>query len=250
MISLLNFKRKNKKKSKRILPPNMHIGIIMDGNGRWAQKRGLPRMAGHSAGVKNFQDIARHCNKAGIKYLTVYAFSTENWKRPKEEIDNLMNILRDYLKDALENFHDENIRTRFIGDLSVLPQDIQELIVRAEEGSKDDTGLNLNISLNYGGRDEITRAARRLAQQVQNGEMALEDITEQAVSGQLYTAGMPDPDMIIRPSGEYRLSNFMIWQSAYSEFWYSDILWPDFTPERLEKALDDFAARNRRFGGV
>lgn len=242
------FKRKNGAQPERVLP--VHIGIIMDGNGRWAQKRGLPRKAGHSAGAKNFQSIARYCNKIGIRYLTVYAFSTENWKRPQEEVDNLMNILRDYLKDAIENFHDENIKTRFIGDLSKFPEDIRDLIRRAEEGSEKDTGLVLNIAINYGGRDEILRSVRRLAERVQKGELLPSEINEKTIEEGLYTAGQPDPDLIIRPSGEYRLSNFMMWQAAYSEFWYSNVLWPDFSTGQLEKALDDYAARSRRFGGV
>ena len=234
---------RDKKKSERSLP--RHIAIIMDGNGRWAKKRMLPRTAGHSAGSKNFKDIARYCNKIGLEYLTVYAFSTENWKRPKEEVDNIMNILRDYLKDA-KNFNDENIKVKFIGEISVLDEDIIELIRDAEENSKDATGLNLNIALNYGGRDEIVHAVRKI---VDSG-IAPEDISEQTISDNLYTASQPDPDFIIRPSGERRLSNYLIWQSAYAEFWFSDVLWPDFKPRHLEKAIDDFNGRNRRFGGI
>ena len=218
---------------------------IMDGNGRWAKKRSLPRTAGHIAGAKTFKNIARYCNKIGLKYLTVYAFSTENWKRPKDEVEGIMNLLRDYLKDA-ENFKDENIKVKFIGDLEPLADDIKELIKKDEDGSKDATGLNLNIAINYGGRDEITKAVKRI---VASG-ISPEDITEQTVSDHLYTKGMPDPDFIIRPSGEYRLSNYLIWQSAYAEYWFSDILWPDFTPKHLEKAIDEYNHRNRRFGGV
>lgn len=242
------FRKNARPRQRRVLP--VHIGIIMDGNGRWAQKRGLPRKAGHSAGAKNFQSIARYCNKIGIRYLTVYAFSTENWKRPQEEVDNLMNILRDYLKDAIANFHDENIKTRFIGELSKFPEDIRDLIRQAEEGSRNNTGLVLNIAINYGGRDEILHSVRRLAERVQKGGLIPAEIDEAAIEEGLYTAGQPDPDLIIRPSGEYRLSNFMMWQAAYSEFWYSNILWPDFSTDQLEKALDDYAARSRRFGGV
>lgn len=242
------FRKNARPRQRRVLP--VHIGIIMDGNGRWAQKRGLPRKAGHSAGAKNFQSIARYCNKIGIRYLTVYAFSTENWKRPQEEVDNLMNILRDYLKDAIANFHDENIKTRFIGELSKFPEDIRDLIRQAEEGSRNNTGLVLNIAINYGGRDEILHSVRRLAERVQKGGLIPAEIDEAAIEDGLYTAGQPDPDLIIRPSGEYRLSNFMMWQAAYSEFWYSNILWPDFSTDQLEKALDDYAARSRRFGGV
>lgn len=235
------------KKVERILP--RHIAIIMDGNGRWAKKRGLPRLAGHTAGSKNFKNIARYCNKIGLEYLTVYAFSTENWKRPKDEVDNIMNLLRDYLKDA-KNFKEENIKVNFIGNITVLPEDIKNLIRDAEDNSADATGLHLNIALNYGGRDELVYAVKNIVAKVKNGEMGEDDITEQLVSDSLYTAGQPDPDFIIRPSGEYRLSNYLIWQSAYSEFWFSDILWPDFSPKHLEKALDDYSRRNRRFGGV
>lgn len=233
----------NREKKERALPE--HIAIIMDGNGRWAKKRSLPRTAGHVAGAKTFKNIARYCNKIGLKYLTVYAFSTENWKRPEDEVKGIMNLLRDYLKDA-ENFKDENIRVKFIGNLEPLDDDIKELIKKDEDGSKDATGLNLNIAINYGGRDEITRAVREM---VKDG-LKPEEITEDTISSYLYTKDMPDPDFIIRPSGEYRLSNYLIWQSAYAEYWFSDILWPDFTPKHLEKAIEDYNKRNRRFGGV
>ena len=219
-----------------------HIGIIMDGNGRWAKKRMLPRSAGHVAGSENFKTIARYCNKIGVKYLTVYAFSTENWKRPKDEIDGIMNLLRKYFKA-------ENIKLRFIGELSVLPEDIQELIKQAELDSSEATGLTVYMAVNYGGRDEIVHAVKKIAEAVQSGEISVEDITEDTVSKRLY-ADCPDPDFIIRPSGEYRLSNFLAWQSAYAEFWYSDVLWPDFSPKHLDRAIEDFNKRNRRFGGV
>ena len=234
---------KKEQHNERILP--RHIAIIMDGNGRWAKKRSLPRTAGHVAGAKTFKNIARYCNKIGLEYLTVYAFSTENWKRPKTEVDGIMNLLRDYLKDA-ENFKNENIRVKFIGDLEPLDDDIKELIKKDEDGSKDATGLKLNIAINYGGRDEITKAVKKI---IESGVSA-DNITEETISDNLYTFGMPDPDFIIRPSGEYRLSNYLIWQSAYAEYWFSDILWPDFTPKHLEKAIDEYNHRNRRFGGV
>lgn len=236
-----------KNKNERIMP--RHIAIIMDGNGRWAKKRALPRSAGHSAGSKNFKDIARYCNKIGLEYLTVYAFSTENWKRPANEVENIMNILRDYLKDA-KNFRDENIRVKFIGKIEVLPEDIIALIKDAEENSANATGLRLNIALNYGGRDEILSAVKNISKEVVDGNLKIEEIDEDTVGNFLYTAGQPDPDFIIRPSGEYRLSNYLIWQSAYSEFWFSNILWPDFKPKHLEMAIDDYSKRNRRFGGV
>ena len=201
------FGRKTEKE--RILPE--HIAIIMDGNGRWAKKRSLPRSAGHAAGSKNFKTIARYCNKIGLKYLTVYAFSTENWKRPQEEVNNIMNILRDYLKDA-KNFKDENIKVKFIGNLEPLDEDIKELIADAEQESENATGLHLNIALNYGGRDEITAAVKKII----NEGIKAEDITEDTVSERLYTQGQPDPDYIIRPSGEYRLSNFLLWLTYQS----------------------------------
>ena len=234
---------KKKKTAERILPE--HIAIIMDGNGRWAKKRALPRTAGHAAGSKKFKEIARYCNKIGLKYLTVYAFSTENWKRPKDEVDNIMKIFKEYLEDT-KNFKDENIKLQFIGDRSVLDPDIQRLMKQSEEDSKNATGLHLNIAINYGGRDEIVHAVKDI---IASGVKA-DDVTEQMISERLYTSGQPDPDFIIRPSGEYRLSNFLIWQSAYAEYWFSDILWPDFKTSDLEKAIDDFNKRNRRFGGV
>ena len=232
-----------KTETERVLPT--HIAIIMDGNGRWAKKRSLPRTAGHAAGSKTFKDIARYCNKIGLKYLTVYAFSTENWKRPKSEVDNIMNILRDYLKDT-KNFKDENIKLQFIGDREPLDEDIKALMLEAENDSSTATGLHLNIALNYGGRDEIVHAVRQI---VSEG-ISPADISEQTVCDHLYTKGQPDPDFIIRPSGEYRLSNYLIWQSAYAEYWFSDILWPDFKAKHLEKAIEDYNKRNRRFGGV
>ncbi len=241
------FKKRKNAEIKRPLPT--HIAIIMDGNGRWAKKRSLPRSAGHSAGSKTFKDIARYSNKIGLKYLTVYAFSTENWKRPKQEVDNIMNILRDYLKDA-KNFKDENIKVKFIGDIEVLPEDIVYLIRDAEENSKDATGLHLNIALNYGGRDELIHAVKQIGEQISNGEIAPSAVNEELIEKNLYTAGQPDPDFIIRPSGEFRLSNYLIWQSAYAEFWFSDVLWPDFKAKHLEEAIADFNKRNRRFGGV
>lgn len=231
------------KKSERRLPE--HIAIIMDGNGRWAKKRALPRTAGHAAGSKKFKEIARYCNKIGIKYLTVYAFSTENWRRPQSEVDAIMNIFRDYLKDSA-NFKNENIRLNFIGDKSGMPEDIAELMDKAEKDSENATGLRCYMAINYGGRDEIVHAVRSIVKE----QIPCESITEKTISEHIYTKDYPDPELIIRPSGEYRLSNFLIWQAAYSEFWYSDVLWPDFTTKDLEKAIDDYNQRNRRFGGI
>ena len=232
-----------KETTERVLPT--HIAIIMDGNGRWAKNRSMPRSAGHVAGAKTFKTIARYCNKIGLKYLTVYAFSTENWKRPQDEVAGIMNLLRDYLKDA-ENFKEENIKVKFLGNLEPLEDDIKALIKKNEEGSENATGLNLNIAINYGGRDEIANAVKDI---IKEG-ISAEDISEDVISNHLYTKGQPDPDFIIRPSGEYRLSNYLIWQSAYAEYWFSDVLWPDFTPKHLEKAIDEYNHRNRRFGGV
>lgn len=246
------FARKSRAHREMIEPELLpvHIGIIMDGNGRWAKKRGLPRQAGHAAGAQVFRKITKYCEKRGIRYLTVYAFSTENWKRPKNEVDAIMNLLRDYLKESLADFEAENIRTRFIGDLSPLAPDIREMIEEAEVKTAGKTGMCLNIAVNYGGRPEIVQAVRRLAQEVRGGALRAEDIDEETLSAHLYTAGQPDPDLILRPSGEYRLSNFMIWQSAYAEYVFMDILWPDFTPDDLEAALAEYARRNRRFGGI
>jgi len=237
------FKKRRSVAADRKIPD--HIAIIMDGNGRWAKNRGLPRTAGHAAGSKKFKEIARYCNKIGIKYLTVYAFSTENWRRPKEEVDTIMNIFRDYLKDST-NFKKENIMLKFIGDRSGMPEDIAELMNKAEFDSKDATGLKVYMAINYGGRDELVHAVRDIV----NEGISAKDINEDVISSHIYTKDYPDPELIIRPSGEYRLSNFLIWQAAYSEFWFSNVLWPDFTPDDLERAIDDFNMRNRRFGGV
>lgn len=191
-----------------------HIGIIMDGNGRWAKKRGLPRKAGHRQGAKTFRTITRYCSDIGIKYLTVYAFSTENWKRPQEEVDALMSLFKSYLNEALEDFKDDSIVVKFIGDKSGFNDELRELMIENEESSKDRDGMVLNIAMNYGSRDEIVRAVRNISEDVRNGKISSDDITENLFSNYLYTAGQPDPDLIIRPSGEYRISNFLLWQSA------------------------------------
>ncbi|MBQ5840552.1 MAG: isoprenyl transferase [Clostridia bacterium] len=229
----------------------VHLGIIMDGNGRWAKKRGLPRQAGHVTGAQVFRKITKYCEKCGVQFLTVYAFSTENWRRPQEEVDAIMNLLRQYLKESLADFQQENIRTRFIGDREPLAEDIRQLMAEAEETTAHKTGMTLNIALNYGGRQELTFAARELARQAAAGERTPESIDEQAVEDCLQTAGQPPVDLILRPSGEYRLSNFLIWQSAYAEYVFmDDILWPDFKESDLERAFEEFARRDRRFGGV
>lgn len=227
-----------------------HLGIIMDGNGRWAKKRGLPRPAGHKEGAANFKRITRYCSSIGIKYLTVYAFSTENWSRPAAEVSALMVLFRQYLEESLRDFLNDDIKVRFIGDTSVFPTNLQRLIAQTWEVSKNRTGMVLNIAMNYGGRAEITHAVRAVAHKIQQGELAPEQITEEMIADNLYTAGQPDPDLIIRPSGENRISNFLLWQSAYTEYVVMDILWPDFTPENLNWALAEFDRRNRRFGGI
>lgn len=227
-----------------------HLGIIMDGNGRWAKKRGLPRPAGHKEGAANFKRITRYCSSIGIKYLTVYAFSTENWSRPAAEVSALMVLFRQYLEESLRDFLNDDIKVRFIGDTSVFPTNLQRLIAQTWEVSKNRTGMVLNIAMNYGGRAEITHAVRAVAHKIQQGELAPEQITEEMIADNLYTAGQPDPDLIIRPSGENRISNFLLWQSPYTEYVVMDILWPDFTPENLNWALAEFARRNRRFGGI
>ena len=222
----------------------------MDGNGRWAKKRGLVRSMGHREGAKTFRKIARYCSNIGIKYLTVYAFSTENWKRPTDEVNYLMKLFEQYLKEALEDFKEENNRVIFLGDKSGFSENLQNLIKEVEESSKDCTGMTLNIAMNYGGRDEIVKACKSIALKVKNSELSLDDIDEGVLSNEMYTKGQADPDLIIRPSGEYRLSNFLTWQSAYSELVFMDILWPDFTEKDLDKAILEYNSRNRRFGGV
>ena len=227
-----------------------HIGIIMDGNGRWAKKRGLPRKAGHRQGAKTFRTITRYCSDIGIKYLTVYAFSTENWKRPQEEVDALMSLFKSYLNEALEDFKDDSIVVKFIDDKSGFNDELRELMIENEESSKDRDGMVLNIAMNYGSRDEIVRAVRNISEDVRNGKISSDDITENLFSNYLYTAGQPDPDLIIRPSGEYRISNFMLWQAAYTEFVIMNKLWPDFEKSDLDEAINIYSQRNRRFGGV
>ena len=227
-----------------------HIGIIMDGNGRWAKKRGLPRSIGHKKGAATFRSITKYCSKIGIKYLTVYAFSTENWRRPKEEVDYLMKLFDSYLREALEDFKEENIKVIFLGDKKGFSKSLQDLIKKVEEASSSKDGMVLNIAMNYGGRKEIIYAIKSLIFDAKENGINLNEITEQMISDRLYTSGQPDPDLIIRPSGEYRISNFLLWQSAYSEYVFMDILWPDFKPEDLQKALNEYASRNRRFGGV
>ena len=230
-----------------VIPRN--IGIIMDGNGRWAKKRGLLRFYGHKQGAKTFRNICKYCNKIGVKVLTVYAFSTENWKRPQKEIDAIMDLLRDYLADV-ENNKDENIVTRFIGEISAFDADIIDGIKHTEEMSKDFTGMVLNIAVNYGGRDEIIRGVKNACFDILTNKISLDEINEEEFEKYLYTAGQPNVDLIIRPSGEMRLSNFLIWQSVYAEFVFRDVLWPDFKPADMLECIYEYNKRNRRFGGI
>lgn len=228
-----------------------HIGIIMDGNGRWAKKRALPRKYGHREGAKAFRKIVEYCDKIGLHYLTVYAFSTENWKRPKDEVDSIMQLLEQYIDEAFDHKNEsDGVRTKFIGDMSALSPVLQEKIKRIEALGEGKSGLLVNVALNYGGRHELIHSMRALAEMVREQKIAPEEIDEAMVSNHLYTAGQPDPDLIIRPSGEERLSNFLIWQAAYSEFVFMDVLWPDFKPEHLEEAIRIFNQRHRRFGGI
>ena len=243
------------KEKEELAAPDMtrlprHVAIIMDGNGRWAKKRGLPRTAGHAAGAETFRTIATYCKEIGLDYLTVYAFSTENWKRPEAEVNAIMGLLKKYLMEAIGQMERDRVKMEFFGDTSVLSPELQELIARTREISRHYEGCQVNICLNYGGRDEILRAARAFAQECAEGKAKPEDLTEERLSGGLFSAGVPDPDLVIRPSGELRLSNFLLWQSAYSEFYYSDVLWPDFTKEDLNRAIAAFQQRDRRYGGV
>ena len=225
-----------------------HIAIILDGNGRWAKKRGLPRTAGHAAGSEQFRKIATYCKNIGVDYLTVYAFSTENWSRPEEEVQIIMQLLDRYLAEAIDTMERDKIKMKILGDVSGLSEELQKKIEETNEISSRYEGFQANICLNYGGRDEIVKAARKYAEDVKNG--AANDIDEKGFGGYLYSAGIPDPDLLIRPGGEKRISNFLLWQCAYSEFYFTDVLWPDFTTEELDKAIEDFNSRDRRFGGV
>ena len=242
----------NKKKRNDIDFQNIpaHIGIIMDGNGRWAKKRGLPRSAGHSMGAETLKKIIKEANTLGVKYVTVYAFSTENWSRPKAEVDFLMNLLLDYLKNAEKTLGDENIVIKVIGSRNELSEEIQEQIIRTEKYSSKNNGTVLNIALNYGGREEILNAAKQLCRDYKDNKISDKDITESAFSDLLYTSSQPDVDLLIRTSGEQRLSNFMLWQVSYAEMWFTNKLWPDFSAKDLRQAIIDYQGRGRRFGGV
>jgi len=226
-----------------------HIAIILDGNGRWAKKRGLPRTAGHAAGAETFRKIAYYCRDIGVDYLTVYAFSTENWKRPEGEVKTIMRLLDKYLREAIDTMERDGMKMRIFGDVSGLSPQLQALAHTADEIADHVDGFQANICLNYGGRDEIVHAARRYAEDLAAGKVSGE-LSEETFSRYLYSAGIPDPDLMIRPGGEQRLSNFLLWQCAYAEFYFTDVLWPDFTPEELDKAIAVFRSRDRRYGGV
>lgn len=236
-----------KTETARVVPE--HIAIIMDGNGRWAQRQGKPRTAGHAAGCETFRTISNYCRDIGVKYLTVYAFSTENWKRAKTEVDTIMLLMEQYLLEAIRDMQKNRVRICFFGDLSRLSPKLQALAKEASEMSEE-FDIQANICLNYGGRDEIVRAARAFAEKVAAGESEPEELTEELFARGLYSADVPDPDLVIRPGGETRISNYLLWQSAYSEFYFTDVLWPDFGPEELEKAIASFNGRQRRYGGV
>lgn len=227
-----------------------HIAIIMDGNGRWAKKRSLPRTAGHAVGAETFRTIATYCKEIGLEYLTVYAFSTENWKRSEEEVSSIMGLLKKYLLEAIAQMERDKVKMEFFGDLSVLSPELQQLCAQTREISKRYDGCQVNICLNYGGRDELLRGAKAFAEDCVRGKAKPEELDESVFSGYLFSRGVPDPDLIIRPSGELRLSNFLLWQAAYSEFYYTDVLWPDFDKEELHRAIADYQRRSRRYGGV
>ena len=227
-----------------------HIAIIMDGNGRWAKKRGLPRTAGHAAGAETFRTIATYCKDIGLDYLTVYAFSTENWKRPEDEVAAIMGLLKKYLLEAIGQMERDKVKMEFFGDLSLLTPELRQLCERTREISRHYDGCQVNICLNYGGRDELIRAAKAYAQDCLEGRADPNHLTQDQFGGYLFSRGVPDPDLVIRPSGELRLSNFLLWQSAYAEFYFTDVLWPDFSKEELHRAIAAYQSRNRRFGGV
>ena len=227
-----------------------HIAVILDGNGRWAQRRGLPRTAGHKAGAETFRAIATYCRDIGLEYLTVYAFSTENWKRPKDEVETIMVLLKRYLLEAIDTMERDNVRLRFLGDMQALSQELRDLVEQCNAISDRLTGCQCNICINYGGRAEIAQGARRFAEDCAAGVVKPDDLTEETFEKYLYSAGMPSPELLIRPGGEQRLSNFLLWQCAYAEFYFTDVLWPDFSKEELHRAIAAYQRRNRRFGGV
>lgn len=249
----LVFKKNNPKKVKESLNADslpLHVGIIMDGNRRWAKIHNLPVSAGHAKGAETFKNLALYCNKIGLRHLTAYAFSTENWKRSEGEVSALMLLFKKYLKMVMEEFKDENIKVKFIGDVSKFSEDIKEMIKTIETETKNRTGLNLNIAMNYGGRAEILRAVQKISEDVQNGKLELENIDEKLIENNLYTVGQNDVDLIIRTANEQRISNFLLWQAAYAEFYFTKVLWPDFSENEFNKAILEYNKRIRKFGGA
>lgn len=239
--------------AEQVTPPEAvprHIAIIMDGNGRWARSRGLPRVAGHRAGMESVRAVVRECSRLGVGVLTLYAFSTENWRRPEREVSLLMRILREYLRREVEELDENDVRLRAIGRIAALPEAVQAELRRAEEITSGNGGLQLNLALNYGGRAELVDAVRAIAHDVLEGRLSPDDVDEGEIAARLYTAGQPDPDLLIRTSGEARLSNFLLWQSSYTEIWITPVLWPDFREEHLRQAIAEYSRRQRRFGGV
>ena len=246
MTMKIRFSRHRKTEIK----PPRHIAIVLDGNGRWASRRGLPRSAGHAVGAETFRTIATYCRDIGVEYLTCYAFSTENWSRPAEEVSAIWELLRKYLIESLEKMERDRVKIRIMGDRADMPDDIKGLLAQIDEKSAHIDGITLCICLNYGGRQEILHAVRTLAQECERGERKADSISLDDISQNLYSRGIPDPDLIIRPSGELRLSNFLLWQCAYSEFYFTDVLWPDFKPSDIDQAIAEYSRRDRRFGGV
>lgn len=230
-----------------------HVAVIMDGNGRWAKKRGVLRVAGHNAGMKTMKKIVDHSDKLGIQYLTVYAFSTENWKRSVAEVTGIFKLLVTYVNSELKELIDNNVKVTVLGDYTQIPEDARKSLEKTLEATKNNTGLRFNIALNYGSRDEIRRAVREIGEKIQRGELEPGEITEQTISDHLFTGKLhediPDPELVIRTSGEQRLSNYLLWQTAYSELVFTDVLWPDFSPQEYEKAIEEYQSRDRRFGG-
>ncbi|WP_409174305.1 isoprenyl transferase [Brevibacillus fortis] len=227
-----------------------HVAIIMDGNGRWANKRSLPRVAGHRAGMKAVKEVVKAADEIGVRYMTMYAFSTENWKRPRDEVDFLMKLPQEFLSTELDELIERGVRIRMLGSKNELPSHTLKALLEAEEKTKDNSGLQLNFALNYGGRDELAKAFSMMAAQVKAGELQPEQLTEELISSYLYTSEIPDPDLLIRTSGEIRLSNFMLWQLAYTELWFTEVLWPDFTREHFYQAIVEYQGRARRYGAV
>jgi undecaprenyl diphosphate synthase len=252
MLDKLFFRKKNQDKTEWNLDENIpsHVAIIMDGNGRWAKKRAMPRIAGHHEGMKTVKKIVKEANRIGIKVLTLYAFSTENWKRPREEVDFLMKLPGEFLSTFLPDLIKENVQVRIMGKKELLPLHTIKAVDQAIEKTSGNTGMILNFALNYGSRDEITEAVRSIASEIKNGKLDPSQINESTIEGYLMTNELRDPDLLIRTSGEIRLSNFMLWQLAYSEFWFTDVLWPDFSEDHLRQAVSQYAGRGRRFGGI